>query len=76
MEVLPKLRAIYERALSFDPYDIEANFNLGSIFMQVKDYESALTHYRYCVRKDMAAGSTAGERINSQYNEIKQIFRH
>ena len=75
VEALPKLRGIYEKALTFDPFDIEANFNLASVFMQVKDYEHALTHYKNCVRKDLLTSVTAGERLSSQYAEIKQIFK-
>lgn len=77
VEVLPKLRGIYEKALTFDPFDIEANFNLASVYMQCKNYEHALTHYKNCVRKDLLTTiTTSGERLNSQYTEIKFIFKN
>lgn len=76
MDALPKLRGIYEQALAFDPYDIEANFNLASVLMQIKDYENALVHYKNSVRKDLLTSQTAGERLSSQYSEIKLIFKN
>ena len=76
MEVLPKLRGIYEKALLYDPFDIEANFNLASVFMHVKDYDHAVAHYKNCVRKDLLAGAAAGDRLSTQYAEIKLIFKN
>ena len=74
--VIPRLRDLYEKALSHDPYDIEANFNLGRIQMQTKDYNNALASYRNCVRKDLLAGSNVGERSTAQHAEISQIFKN
>ena len=74
MDILPQVRDIYEKALSYDQYDIEANFNLAGIFMQIKDYDQALVRYKNCVQKDLIA--VTGERLQTQYSQIRSIFKY
>jgi tetratricopeptide (TPR) repeat protein len=49
-----------------DPNDVEANFNLASLYYQTNDEEKALKHYKKCVKKDEAP--------DGQYSEIKSLF--
>ena len=73
-DLLPQLRELYENALSYDNYDIEANFNLAAIFMQVKDYDQAMMRYKNCVQKDLL--TVHQERLSAQYSQIRAIFKN
>ena len=47
------LLGLYLQALSFDGEDIEANFNLGSLYLQFnKENDKALAAFQKCVSKD------------------------
>ena len=47
--MIAQLQDAYEKTLAQDHFDIEANFNLATIFMQTKEYDKALLHYKNCV---------------------------
>ena len=47
-----QLQQIYTASLKLDPNDVEANFNIASLYLQVQDTQKALKHYRKCVKKD------------------------
>ena len=39
-------------SLKLDPNDVEANFNIASLYMQVEDSPKALKFYKKCIKKD------------------------
>lgn len=45
MGVFSMLVTLYEEALELDPCDVEANFNLASLYLQKNETEQALKHY-------------------------------
>ena len=48
-----ELEALYQRALSIDSLDIEANFNLGSLYLQYnREIDAALACFQKCVAFD------------------------
>ena len=52
-EIFKKLTAIYETSLSFDSGDVEANFNVGLLYLQYKtDTSLALQYFQKCVGRD------------------------
>ena len=52
-DLFQSLRALYQEALSIDPTDIEANFNLGLLYLQFnQDLALALDCFKACVARD------------------------
>ena len=57
-EIFNKLTAIYETSLSFDAGDVEANFNVGLLYLQYKpDTSLALQYFQKCVSRDQEGDS-------------------
>mmetsp|Transcript_34637 Transcript_34637/g.52975 ORF Transcript_34637/g.52975 Transcript_34637/m.52975 type:complete len:144 (+) Transcript_34637:127-558(+) len=54
--VFSYLVKVYSKALSFDPHDVEANFNLAGIYLQRNELDNALKHYLESVKKDAIEG--------------------
>ena len=52
--------------MKLDANDVEANFNIASLYLQVSDTQKALKYYRKCVKKD--------ETPADQFTEIKSLF--
>jgi tetratricopeptide (TPR) repeat protein len=77
-KMFKKLTAIYETSLSFDAGDVEANFNVGLLYLQYKtDTSLALQYFQKCVGRDKDGGSNC-EFFRSQfakaYYNIGMIF--
>ena len=52
-DLFQSLQALYQRALASDPTDIEANFNLGLLYLQFnQDLALALDCFKTCVARD------------------------
>ena len=52
-KVFDELMELYQRSLAIDQDDVEANFNLGLLYLQVtKDLDLALNHFLKSVVKD------------------------
>ena len=66
LTVFEQLFTIYSACLKLDTYDVEANFNMASLYYQNRDELKALKHYKKCVKKD--------ETPDGQYMEIKSLF--
>ena len=56
---------IYQEALSYDPDDVEANFNLAGIYLQKNRLNESLQYFKNSVRKDM---------LDGPFHEIKSLF--
>ena len=58
--------ALYQRALDIDSDDIEANFNLGSLYLQFnRENEAALTAFEKCIAQN--DGSEDGDLFRVQF---------
>ena len=58
--------ALYQRALEIDGDDIEANFNLGSLYLQFnRENEAALTAFEKCIAQN--DGSEDGDLFRVQF---------
>ena len=54
------LQQLYKRALSIDPTDVEANFNLGLLYLQFnQDWNLALECFEKCVKRNVPGTETA-----------------
>lgn len=59
-EVFEELVALYERSLKIDSADVEANFNVGLLHLQVsQDMQAALAHFQRSVLKDVPGDRNA-----------------
>lgn len=48
-----ELKTLYERSLKLDNEDIEANFNLGLLYLEKGELDLALKHLQTSVEKDV-----------------------
>jgi len=52
-DLFEELNKIYVKVLEFDSYDVEANFNLGLLYLQSgQEINKALSCFETCVAKD------------------------
>ena len=66
MGVFSYLVHLYQHCLKLDPYDVEANFNIASLFLQRNDIDTALKHYKLSIKKDS----------ESFPKELRELFGH
>jgi tetratricopeptide (TPR) repeat protein len=54
----------YERALSLDPDNAKAHYNLGRLYEDLQEFEKARTQYRLAAQGDLIAG----------YNDLARLY--
>ncbi|MEM9271458.1 MAG: tetratricopeptide repeat protein [Cyanobacteria bacterium P01_F01_bin.143] len=67
-----KAKSSYERAIKFDPDNLEARFSLGSLFEDLNDFESASREYQFTAEGGIIKGINNLARLYILEDEITE----